>query len=131
VGVGGIVGDGAGRVLLVQRGKEPGFGLWAFPGGHLEWGEALRQGAEREVWEECGIRVKAGPLLYVSEMAGQAFHFIVLDYACRWDGSPVRPGEDAADAAWFARDDAFALPLTDSMRPCLENRGVMEFLGWA
>ena len=40
VGVGAVVVD-AGRVLLVQRGREPLKGKWSLPGGMLELGESL------------------------------------------------------------------------------------------
>ena len=37
------------RLLWVQRDLEPKRGLWAIPGGYLERGETLAQGAAREV----------------------------------------------------------------------------------
>ena len=43
-----------GKVLLVQRAKPPK-GIWAFPGGHLEAGETLTEGAARELMEETGM----------------------------------------------------------------------------
>ena len=43
------------RLLWVQRDLEPKRGLWAIPGGFLESGETLAQGAARELGEEAGI----------------------------------------------------------------------------
>lgn len=40
---------------------------WYTPGGRLEPGESLQNCVEREVFEETGLIVKAGPLLYVQE----------------------------------------------------------------
>jgi ADP-ribose pyrophosphatase len=51
VGVGAVVVH-QGRVLLVQRGRPPGEGLWAIPGGRQRLGETLQQAAEREIREE-------------------------------------------------------------------------------
>jgi len=52
--VGAIVfRDGA--VLLVKRGQEPNRGRWSVPGGTLEAGETVEQGAARETLEETGI----------------------------------------------------------------------------
>ena len=39
-------------LLLIKRAKSPNQGLWSFPGGALELGEALVAGAERELSEE-------------------------------------------------------------------------------
>jgi len=57
VGVGVIVVRD-GLVLLGQRIGSHGAGTWALPGGHLEFGEAVEQCAEREVMEETGLQVE-------------------------------------------------------------------------
>lgn len=45
-----------GKILLVKHKK---LGLWLAPGGHVEDGEMPHQAAEREFWEEAGVKVKA------------------------------------------------------------------------
>lgn len=45
----------AGHVLLVERGRAPGKGLWALPGGFLDGRERVLQGAIRELREETGF----------------------------------------------------------------------------
>jgi ADP-ribose pyrophosphatase YjhB (NUDIX family) len=62
VGVGAVVFDREGRVLLVERGKPPGVGLWSLPGGRLEPRETLVQAVAREVREETGLVVEVGTL---------------------------------------------------------------------
>jgi bifunctional NMN adenylyltransferase/nudix hydrolase len=47
----------AGHVLLIQRGQDPGKGLWALPGGFLEARETVYQSAVRELEEETGLRL--------------------------------------------------------------------------
>lgn len=66
VGVGAFV-EHAGRVLLIQRGKPPGAGLWAIPGGRQRHGESVAAAAEREVFEETGVRIRAHELVYCFE----------------------------------------------------------------
>ena len=39
VGVGGIVEDTQGRILLLKRSKSPEAGCWSIPGGAIEYGE--------------------------------------------------------------------------------------------
>jgi bifunctional NMN adenylyltransferase/nudix hydrolase len=53
----------AGHVLMVKRGKWPGKGLWALPGGYLKPNEYTVQGALRELREETQIDVPDKVLL--------------------------------------------------------------------
>lgn len=43
------------QVLLIRRAKPPSMGMWSFPGGSLELGEAIVDCAVREVKEETGV----------------------------------------------------------------------------
>src|SRR5689334_13278702 len=54
-----------GRVLLVQRGEEPGRGRWTLPGGYVEEDETPDVAVIREVFEETGLRVRVTNLLAV------------------------------------------------------------------
>jgi 8-oxo-dGTP diphosphatase len=56
--VAAVLQDPVGRVLVSQRpaGKALA-GLWEFPGGKLEPGEAAELALRRELFEELGIRV--------------------------------------------------------------------------
>lgn len=47
----------SGHVLLVKRGAMPGKGLWALPGGFLNQGETMLDGAIRELKEETKIKL--------------------------------------------------------------------------
>lgn len=62
----------SGHILLVKRKSEPGKGLWALPGGHLEMDETLEDGVIRELREETGIKVP-GPVLKGSIHATHVF----------------------------------------------------------
>ena len=43
-----------GKYLLHERNGGHSHGSWAFPGGHLEYGESFEEGALRELAEEAG-----------------------------------------------------------------------------
>src|SRR5574342_686155 len=58
VAVGAIIRSDDGRVVLVRRAIEPGYGLWVFPGGYVDRGETPQSAAIREAREECGLDVR-------------------------------------------------------------------------
>ena len=43
------------RALVVRRSNPPLAGRWGFPGGVLEFGETVAEGAMRELVEETGV----------------------------------------------------------------------------
>ena len=119
VGVGAVVLD-EDRVLLVRRGQEPQKGLWSIPGGGLELGETLEEGARREAREETGLDVRILRFLGTFERilrddAGEVeFHYVLADYLCEPAGGDLRAGDDADRAEWFRRDEIDDLPTTPS-----------------
>ncbi|MBI3957355.1 MAG: NUDIX domain-containing protein [Chloroflexi bacterium] len=110
VGTAAAVFNDAGEVLLVQRGKPPNVGQWGLPGGLIDVGERLVEGARREVMEECGVAVEICDLVGVFEPiirdeAGRVYyHYVVVDYWGRYLSGDLRAADDAADARWMAME---------------------------
>jgi ADP-ribose pyrophosphatase YjhB (NUDIX family) len=119
VGVGAIVFDGAGRVLLVERGKPPSAGRWSVPGGKLEPRETLAQAVAREVLEETGLIVEIGALACVLERIADDYHFVLLDYFARVTGGTLAAASDARAARFVDPDELQALPLTEGLADVL------------
>jgi ADP-ribose pyrophosphatase YjhB (NUDIX family) len=115
VAVGAIVLDDQGRVLLIERARPPGAGLWTVPGGKLEGAETLAQAVAREVREETGLTVEVGPLACVVERIGDDYHFVILDYLARVIGGTLAAASDARAARFVGDDELAALPLTDGL----------------
>ena len=114
VGVGAVVWRGS-RILLVKRAHAPGAGEWSLPGGRLELGETVQQGAEREVMEETGIQVRARrPVWAVDSIErddnGQVrFHYTIVNVLAEWVTGEGVAGDDAAAVCWASLDDAHEL----------------------
>jgi len=117
VSVGAVVVH-QGRVLLAQRGHPPSEGMWTFPGGVVELGETLEEAAEREVWEECGIRVRAvRPFTTVTRIFRDArgrveYHYVIVDMIAEWMDGELQASSDIRQAGWFSAEEVNALTLT-------------------
>jgi ADP-ribose pyrophosphatase YjhB (NUDIX family) len=130
VGVGAVIVQD-GRALVVRRGTEPLRGEWSIPGGVLELGETLRQGAAREALEETGLTVEVGEVLevfdrIVPDAQGKIrYHYVLIDFLCRPIGGEMRPGGDAAEARWIGGEEletfAIADPAAAVIRKALEK----------
>lgn len=119
VAVAAIILDDAGRVLVIQRGRPPGEGLWTVPGGRLEPGERIADAVVREVREETGLDVTCGPLVEVVERAGDAYHYVIHDHLAEVRGGTLRAGDDARDARWVTDAELAALPITEGLAPVI------------
>lgn len=99
-----------GHVLLVRRGRCPGKGLLALPGGFLEPGEFLLDGALRELQEETGLDLGGldselkGVKVFDHPERSQRGRTIthVHHFELRSTALPeVKGADDAAEARWL------------------------------
>lgn len=111
-----IAGVGAvilhdGKVLLIERGQEPLKGQWSLPGGALELGETLEEGIRREVLEETGLIVEPAAVVEVFDRISRdaggrvQYHYVLVDFLCRWTGGELACATDAASARWATLDE--------------------------
>ena len=103
VAVGTIIDDGEGRVLLVRRAIEPGFGKWVFPGGYVDRGEHVLAAALREAREESGLVVELRGLVDIYSYAGRTP--VILVYAATRLHGDLQVDDEGLEARWFVRDE--------------------------
>ena len=102
----------SGHVLVVERGRNPGKGLFAVPGGFVKPSEHIQKAAIRELKEETGIRVEREMLEKCIERVQVFDHpdrslrgrIVTHNYLIRLpDGRlpEVKAGDDASRAFWM------------------------------
>jgi mutator protein MutT len=126
VGVGAVIVQ-HGKVVLIRRRYEPLAGQWSLPGGTLELGETLEDGAAREMLEETGLVVRVGPVIEVfdritfDDTRRVRYHFVLVDYLCWPLSGELRPGSDVDDATFVAPDDLARFQITKKATAVIER----------
>lgn len=113
-----VVEDG--QILLVRRGSQPNEGLWAVPGGKVDFGETLAEAATREVKEETGMLVELEEIIWVGEFIDSDIHLVLVDFLGTPTGGELAAGDDAAEVQWVDLEAAFELDMPDTMYELLE-----------
>ncbi len=124
VGVGAVVRDQVGRLLVVRRGQAPAAGRWTLPGGKVKPGERLSHALAREVREETGLEVEVGDLVGVAEAITERGHYVIIDYHVSVVGGELMAGDDAAKVAWMGRAELAAAGTTEGLLHFLDGHGV-------
>lgn len=116
------------RVLVVRRTNPPMPGRWGFPGGVLELGETVAEGAMRELEEETGVKAEAnGPLTVIDTIdrddEGRVrYHYTLVAVIGIWQSGDGVPGDDADEVAWLTRAEIVErnLPTAPALLPLID-----------
>jgi 8-oxo-dGTP diphosphatase len=116
------------RVLVVRRANPPMPGRWGFPGGVLELGETVAQGAMRELAEEAGVEAEAGGPLTVIDTIDRdpegrvRYHYTLVAVVGHWRSGEGVAGDDADEVAWLTRAEIVAqnLPTAPVLLPLID-----------
>ena len=115
-------------VLVVRRANPPLSGRWGFPGGVLELGETVAQGAMRELVEETGVTAEAaGPLTVIDtidrDKEGRVrYHYTLVAVIGTWQSGEGVAGDDADEVAWLTRGEIVeqGLPTAPALLPLID-----------
>jgi bifunctional NMN adenylyltransferase/nudix hydrolase len=115
-----------GHILLVSRGDEdePGYDLWALPGGFHEAGETIYECCKRELDEETSIDLPPGLLKgcltkvksFDDPKRSLRAHIITNAHVFELDGRDMKPGmpyvkakSDAKEVKWFPIEEVLGM----------------------
>ena len=110
-----------GKVLLGERARSPGQGLFSLPGGVVDLGETLESAARREVREETGLEVEiAGfvrhnEVVYRDENGAVHRHFVIAVFAARAGQGEPQVSEETVSFRWADPATLDGLPVTDRL----------------
>lgn len=99
------------KILLIQRGDHPYIDKWAIPGGFVNMNESVDQAAERELFEETGVKDVYLEQLYTWDDAQNnpnrrdpRMKVTSISYMALTDINTLNvvAGDDASDAKWFS-----------------------------
>lgn len=123
VGVGIVVENNVGKLLLGKRLGSHGVGEWSFPGGHLEYGEEFIECAARELKEETGLEASIYEFAGVTNNLlgpGKKHYVTVFIAATKLQGEPQLLEPDKCEGwQWFDRDD-LPMPLFATVASFIE-----------
>jgi 8-oxo-dGTP diphosphatase len=105
VGVGVLLTDTRGRILLTLRKLPPEAGYWSIVGGKLDYFEPLQACAIREALEEVGVQIEIERLLCVTDhcLLAEGQHWVAPAYLGRiLRGRPTnREPDKTLQVRWF------------------------------
>ena len=105
VAVGGVVFKNN-KILLAKRKNPPDKDMWSIPGGAVEIGETLQEAIQREIAEECRIKVNSGRIISIIDKIyykhmNILYHYEIIDFEFKdFTGIP-HPASDASDVKFF------------------------------
>ena len=111
------------RVLIQDR-RDPDWPGVAFPGGHVERGEAFADAVIREVWEETGLAVSAPRLTGIKDWYDKGRRYVVLLYRADRFSGVLRSSEEG-EVRWVPLaqlgKETLAQDMADMLRVFLEE----------
>ncbi len=122
--VGAIICNDKDEIFLARSTKWKD--RWIVPGGHLEFGETLKQAIRREIKEETCLEVSGIKLIGVKESIfskeyNKREHMIFIDFSCRAKTSKITLNDELQEYIWTGPDKALQLNLNIFTRELIEK----------
>jgi len=103
IAVGTIIRLANGKIVLVKRAIEPGYGKWVFPGGYVDRGEEITLAAIREAREEAGLEVRLDHLINIYSYPGRAP--VIIVYAATMVSGDLATDDEGLEIREFSLEE--------------------------
>ncbi|HEY8910826.1 MAG TPA: NUDIX hydrolase [Desulfosporosinus sp.] len=110
LGVGGVLWHND-KVLLVQRGYNPGKGMWTIPGGYVDHGESIGEAIIREIREETGIDAKPLSIIALRDRPAEKHNTYIIFLMQFLGGNLQAQLEEVTDLGFFTLQECLSLPI--------------------
>jgi len=98
-----LAANAEGRVLMVKRRVEPGYGKWSLAGGFIEMGETAQQAVIRELYEETGLIGEHPGIFDVgTHLNGYYGDVLILAFEVTLRPGEISAGDDVQEAGFFS-----------------------------
>ena len=105
-----------GRILLCRRAIEPRRGHWCLPGGYLETGETLEEGASREVYEETFASVENLKLFSKAELIH--LNLVMFCFQGKMKNASFKAGQECLEVRLFEMSELLEMELAFNAHRC-------------
>jgi len=94
------------KFLMGRRKNSHGDGTWSVPGGHLNFGETVEEGAIRETFEETGVKIKRVKIVGITNdiFKKEDKHYITIWTISKWKSGKekITEPDKFIGQAWFS-----------------------------
>lgn len=124
-----VVKDG--MVLMGKRLKKSGYGMYGYPGGHLEYNEAIVDALKRELFEETALVAEQFEFSSVINTPEDENHYIQINFVVTEYSGELENKEPEKCAGWQWFDiqnlpEDIYIPHKDFMKAHVENIKLLD-----
>jgi len=120
MGAGGLILDPALQRILVVKGFK-----WSLPKGHLEHGETVKRGAEREIFEETSLRIKLSPMCRSRKIRHYVYFYMILSNADDLDLAPLDE-QEIKEIKWCSHEELRQMDCNKQLRYFVDNWSLVQ-----